>query len=159
MSARIFVFLAVMLLGGCVSSPPAPVVTTRTLEGDPRLPAQDIADLCSPKEWNLLRMEEYRAFVILNGQIRPDGSVDLGKTTASYPDADPSWNRLARAYAKHVVLNVSTLGSNILPAGEIFVIFFAPSLDGNKVMIYARQKDEPLPGTRGKARYISSDTY
>ena len=157
MYARILVSVAVMLLCGCVCTSPTPVVTTRTIEGNPLLPAQDIADLCSPKDWNLLRMQDYRAFVILDVQIQPDGSVSAGKVRTSYPDA--SWTKLARGFAQQVQLSMSGTGSHLSPDGEIFVVFFKEGVSGNRVLIYGRQRDEPPPGTRGKARYIRTDTY
>ncbi len=157
MYARILVAVAVLLLCGCVATPPAPVVTSRTIEGNPLLPAQEIADLCSAKDWNLLRMQDYRAYVIFDVQIQPDGSVSLGKARASYPDA--SWTRLARGFAKQVQLNVAAVESHIPPAGEVFVVFLEENLSGNMVLIYGRQQEALRPGMHGRAQYIRTDTY
>ena len=79
MKTKILVAVLMVMLAGCASTPPAPAVSAQTVEGDPRLPSAEIAELCSPEQWETLRAMNYRAFVVLDTQILTDASVIVGR--------------------------------------------------------------------------------
>jgi len=156
MNIRIITPVLFLLVGGCASTPPA-TTTAQTLQGDPQLPGAEIEPLCTPEQWNLLGAMKYRAFVVLNGESQLDGSVTTGVAQASYPDS--TWVEPARAVVKNAVLKVSTTGSHIPPAADVFVIFYGHSEGNRRALVYARQRDDSLPGTFGKAQYIAVEKY
>lgn len=148
-----------LLLGSCATTPP-PEVTAQTLEGNPHLPASEIAGLCSAEQWKILRAQTYRGYVIMNLGILEDGSVSIGGVKACFPDA--LHLPLARALAKTVRLpGVTTVGSHLPASGELYVVIFDAGLNGKQVLVYARQVVEAQSGAQilDKAKYISMEAY
>jgi len=156
MNARtIALFLMLNLCCGLTATA-TPAVKAPTLEGDPRLPAAEIGARCSPEQWKTLRVLPYRALVILDVQLQSGGSTTGGTIRSSEPD--DTWSAPARTLAKKVRLKASSVGSHILPAGEVFVIFYGQG-EGRRAMVYARQRAVPQPGTHGKATYFAVEQY
>ena len=151
--------LLVIDLGPGCTAPLARVPGSRlTLADNPSLPGAQIARLLPPGQWRRLRELDYLAYVIMDAGIRPDGSVQLGRITARFPDA--AWDALATSFAQDVVLRASSLGSRLEPRAEISVIFYKPVLDGRMVLIFGRQLDVPDPGNGDqRAMYLFTAHY
>jgi hypothetical protein len=156
MNVRAFVLFLILILAGGVSPSLMAAVKAPTLEGDPRLPGDQIEDLCSAEQWKVLRAVKYRALVILDAQIRSDGSMTDGTVRTSEPDA--TWTKPARDLAKKVRLKATSTGTHILADGIVFVIFYGQGPD-RVALVYARQEDDPHPSAHGRPRYIAIEKY
>jgi hypothetical protein len=157
MTVRMLFCLASLLLCGCTSNVGPGVPAVPTLAGDRRLPAGDIERFFSPTQWQKLRDLGYDGFVIMDAQVRADGSLRVGKVRDSYPDA--SWHTLARQFGEEARLRAASVGSHIDPPAEVFVVFFKRAFDGNLALIFARQKSDPAPGMTQKAVYLHTRHY
>lgn len=157
MNARMLALFLLLSLSAGASTPPTPVVTAPSLEGDSRLPSGEIESLCSPEQWKVLKALQYRALVIFDIQVTTSGKMSLGTVRTSEPD--DTWTKPARELAKQVRLKVSSAGTHIPVAAEIFVIFYGQGPDARRALIYARQRDNPLPGTFGRAKFIAIEKY
>ena len=128
-----------------------------TLAGSSGLPQRDIETFFSPAHWQKLRKLEYESYVAMQAEIRPDGSVILGKITESLPDA--SWNDRAYELGQHVTLRAANVGSHINQKAEIYVVFFKRGPDGHLVLVFGRQLNEPDPGMDHRAMYLHTSHY
>jgi len=133
--------IGLLALGGCTHQPPPLPPHQHTLAADARFPRGEMARFFSPEKWSRLREIEYAGYVIMEAQIRPDGSVVLGRETESYPDA--SWNLLARALGQQARLLPAMGASHLDPKAEIYVVFFPSGWDGNLALIFGRQAGDP----------------
>jgi len=155
MNVRPLVPLLILILC-CGASAPASVATEPTLEGDPRLPAAQIATYCRPEQWEVLRGLKYRALVILNTQIQLNGSMTGGSVRVSEPDS--TWVIPARELTKKVRVQASSTGTHMLAAGEVFVIFYGEG-PGRKALVFARLRGDTLPEGASKTRYFAIESY
>jgi len=146
-----------LLLASCASGVPRQSVEAHTLETIRGLPTQDIEKLFSASEWQKLRRLEYEAFVLMDAEIRADGSLRLQRVRESFPD--DSWQPLAKSFAAEAKLRAATVGSHLAPGAQVVVVFFKPALDGNLALIFARQKEEPIPGMTSRALYLHTTRY
>ena len=149
--------LATLFPAGCRSPAAATSVAAPTLAADHRLPAGDIERFYPPGDWQRLRRLEYAAVVVMDGFVRSDGSLHAIRVRRPYPN--PPWITLARSYVPEISLHAATIGSNLEPAAELYVVFFRPGFDGNLVLIYARQTGAPPPGMTGRAVYFHTTHY
>ncbi len=156
MNVRPLALCLMLILSVGASVALAAPAKTPTLDGDRRLPADEIEDLLSPEQWKVLRALPYRALVIFDSQIRSDGTVAGGTPRTSEPDA--TWTPPAKELLKKVRLKATSNGTHTLAEGEIFVIFYGAGPD-RVALIYARQQDDPHPGPRGKAKFITLEKY
>ena len=132
--------MAALSLFGCVSKQTPVVQITRTLGTDSRLPQHEIQEFLSQSDWRGLRDLEYERYVVMGADIRPDGSVSIGKVKESYPDG--SWNQIARSFGEEVVLRVTgSTDSMLRMRGEICVVFFKPEPRGKLVLVFGQQID------------------
>ena len=142
---------------GCTSERRQTVVETHTLAGTPHLPLGDMETLFSPGKWARLRDLEYERYVTIEAEIQSDGTVKLGRVIESFPDA--SWIGSARNFGQKVELRADGLGSHLNPRAEIVVVLFKPVLEGNLVLVFGRQVEEPAVGMTKRAMYINTFIY
>ena len=112
---------------------------TMTLAGNQRLPADDIREFISPPDWAYLCSRRISRFVALRAEIRSDTTVRPGRVFRAYPDA--AWNDIARQFAARALLNYSpTIGSQLSPQADVYVVFFEPEPSGDGfVLVYAQE--------------------
>jgi hypothetical protein len=144
-------------ISGCVSPDRIALPAKPTLAGNPRFPQGDMEKLFTAAKWLKIRDMEYAGYVILEAQIRSDGSVVLGRETETYPDA--SRNLLARALGQQARLKPNTTGTHLEPKAEIFVVFFSPSVDGRLALVFGRQSDDLNPGASQRATCLFTTLY
>jgi hypothetical protein len=113
--------------------------------------------LFSPMQWQKLRDLEFDAFVVMDADIREDGTLRLGKVRERYPNA--SWDYLAGAFGSEANLRAATVGSHIDPPAEVCVVFFKKEIDGSLVLIFAQQKNDPPVGMNQKATFLHTEYY
>ncbi len=144
MNIRILaLFLSLVLACGAAEAP-APAVKARTIRGDPRLPAGELEAAFTAEQWKALADMPYRAVVILNTQINTNNNmVTAGTVRLSEPDA--TWVEPARLLAKTIRLKAASIGTNISPTAEVFVIFYGTG-EGRRAFIYARQTGDTTVG-------------
>ncbi len=142
---------------GCVSPERTAAQDKPTLAGNPRLPQGDMEKFFTAAKWLKIRDMEYAGYVILEAQIRSDGSVVLGRETESYPDT--SRNLPARALGQQARLHAATTGTHLEPKAEIFVVFFSPSVDGRLALVFGRQSDDISPGSPRRATCLFTTLY
>jgi hypothetical protein len=140
MAFRSIIYMSVLALVGCAVEGTRGGPATHTLTGNQQLPQNDIETFLSSADWARLRSLEYARYAIMSADIRPDGSVIVGKVIASYPDA--SWNEIARSFAQDVILRAAGGTGSMLPMkAEIYVVLFKPESRGNLVLIFGQESD------------------
>lgn len=127
-----------------------------SLTSDLRLPAAEIQSFYTPILWAKLRGEPFKGFVVAEGDVQGSRFV-ARRILESYPDS--SRNRLAFGFLTNVVLNVSTVGTNLQPKAVAYVIFYERNFDGDLALIYAKQVGYSAPGVTGFAKYFAARRY
>ena len=155
--AAVLLLPVALAILGCAAPGPTAAPTAHTLTGNPLLPAGDMAKFFTPDKWTRLREIEYAGYVIIEAQIRPDGSVVLGREIESYPDA--SWNVMARTLGQQVRLHANTVGSHLDGKAQIYVVFFPRGWDGNMALIFGQQVGGAIPGTAQRATCLTTTRY
>ncbi len=142
---------------GCTSGERHAALETHTLAGTPRFPLNDIETFFPKNKWARFLDLEYERYVILEAQTQPDGRVKIGSIVESFPDA--SWIGTARTLAQKVELHAASVGSHLNQKAEIVVVLFKPVLEGNLVLVFGRQVDEPSIGMTKRAMYLETFVY
>ena len=148
---------ATVALLGC-ATPQRPVAPgAHTLSGNPRFPAGDMAKFFPPDRWRKLQALEYEGYVIMKAQIKPDGTVTLGREIESYPDTSRS--QLARALGQQARLHAATGGSYLDAKAEIYVVFFPRGWDGNVALVFGQQESSMNPTMTQRATCLTTTRY
>ncbi len=165
MNTRMLALFLGLVLSCGTAATTGPVVKARTLKGDARLPAAELEAIVPAEQWKALGDLPYRAVVILRGKVDSLDRVTAGAVSLSEPDA--TWVEPARTLAKTVRLKATTVGTNILPDAEVFVIFYGAG-QGRRALVYARQSDEAVGGwksgdnsalSRSRQKYFGIEKY
>jgi len=134
----------VLLLALAGASPvraAAPEAAVKPALGTTRdLPSDGIAARVSPEQWKILHDLPYAGFVVLEGVIARDGTVDVrrvGQSTLS-----GAFEAKARELSHEVRLKAASVGTTLSPEAKVYVIFY-PNIGGeNLAVVYARQVNE-----------------
>ena len=127
-----------LLLFGCVAGKRESSVTSHSLAGNRLFPVNDIADYFSPRDWQMVRIEDYVGYVVMDGLLDPEGKVRSVRVTRTYPD--DSRNPAARGFAQSVRISSMRLDSAVDPPAIIYVVFYE-SVHDSSVLIYAKRTD------------------
>jgi hypothetical protein len=157
MNYRFLICASALALFGCASERPPAAPETHTLAGTARLPLNGIETLVSPTKWARLRDLEYERFVVMEAEIQPDGTVKAGRIIEAFPDM--LWVGTAKTFAHKVELRAASVGSHLNKTAELVVVFFKPVLEGNLVLVFGRQVDEPDVGMTKRAMYFNTFLY
>ena len=145
------------LAGGCASAP-APVRTAgNSLATTGSFPTTEIESFFPPSQWRKLRELAFAGYVVMDAQVRANGSLNLTRIRASFPD--DARNAQALGFARAVELKAANIGSHLAPEAEVYVIFFQPSLDGRLALTFARELAEPHPGSERRAMFLRTTNY
>jgi len=122
----------------CVSQQPELYINPHTLGGTAVLPQTEIAAFFGPKEWQSVRVQDYKGYVIMDGLIDSSGKVRSLRIVQNAPDA--SRDQLARELAKEIRLFSNRSDSAIDPPATVYMIFYEFPR-GNQALVYAKRSD------------------
>jgi hypothetical protein len=69
------------------------------------------------------------------------------------------WVGTAKTFAHKVELRAASVGSHLNKTAELVVVFFKPVLEGNLVLVFGRQVNEPDVGMTKRAMYFNTFLY
>jgi hypothetical protein len=141
---------------GCTSPARPAASSAHTLTGNPRFPATDMARFFTPDKWQKLQEITYAGYVIMQAQIKADGTVILGREIEAYPDS--SWSALARALGQQARLHAAT-GGYLDAKAQIYVVFFPSGWDGNVALIFGQQESSMNPTLTQRATCLTTTRY
>lgn len=142
----LFLILAALLhLVACSSPPLREGGVADSIGGNRKLPASAISDFYHGGSWDTVKDKPYAGYVIFQGAIGEDCRVHNLKVVETAPD--DSRVEMAVSFAERIPITGVSIGSNVRPLADVFVVFYEKGEIRRHALVYAEQT-----GVVGKVR-------
>lgn len=143
--AMVLALAALLHLVACSSPIPVAGGGNDSIGGNRKLPASAMSDFYHGDSWNTVRDKPYAGYVILRGAIGEDRRVHNLKVVEAVPDGAAV--ERAIEFAGRIPITGVSVGSNVRPLAEVFVVFYEKDEIRRHALVYAEQT-----GVVGKVR-------